>query len=329
MTSREHLRRKKSPRITIVPPEPQVHVIYTDSLNLLSYADDKERLGVAGSISHQEYLSTLLTTCSREALSKQPRQQSALTLESGASLTPCMRAVGTPIEKAKSVGISPRAQQPASDLGAQIVSNKSCGGLGIKRAKSREKLLEETKKLMELGYCNSDFPAPVLTRSITSRSKRLPILNVAELWGKRMTLQVIKHSGYWDAYRILKTRGRTSGKSVRDLNFPSTPTRMDDNARRRLVFDSNERNVASILTKQAYPTLQIKKAKNSPLHPHPVSNLKMTSQVRQLITDCDTLQKATNHLQACLTPQSKPKSQKLRELSASERRRFDRIVRQL
>jgi hypothetical protein len=241
-----------------------------------------------------------------------------------------MRTAVNPIKKARSIQMSPRAQLPANDIGAKIVSTRSCDYLGTKRSvKSKAKLLEEMKRLQELGYCNSDLPAPEFTGFVTKSSKRLPTLNVAELWGKRMTHQVIKQSGYWEAYRILKTRGLPSGKSARALNFPSSPMRMDDNAKRRIVFDSNERNVTSILTKQAYPTLKITKVKESQLPSHPVSNRKMKSQVKQLIIDCDTLQRATNHLQACLTPQSKTESKKLRELSASERRKFNRIVSQL
>jgi hypothetical protein len=191
--------------------------------------------------------------------------------------------------------------------------------------KSPEKLLEDVRRLKELGYCSTETASPVYSGFVKRRGKRIATLNIADLWGKRMTHQVIRQSGYWEAYRLLKTRGPE--KRGIDINLHSSPHRTDEGARRRLIYETSKRKAAARLAKEAVLTIKTKKAiASNVVSPQ---NRKMHKQVTQLILDCNSLQEATGHLQVILTPPSNLERKRLRKLSCSEQRLFNRLVSQL
>jgi hypothetical protein len=191
--------------------------------------------------------------------------------------------------------------------------------------KSPEELLDDVRRLKELGYCAGETSSPVYSGFGERRRKRTSTLNIADLWGKRMTHQVIRESGYWEAYRLLRTQGPE--KAGIDLNLHSSPHKTDEEARRRLIYQKSQRKATARLAKETVMTLKTKKAiACKVVGPQ---NSKMHKQVTQLILDCDSLQEATGHLQAILTPPSNLDGKRLPKLSCSEQRLFNRLVSQL
>lgn len=197
----------------------------------------------------------------------------------------------------------------------------------LKKSKSPEELEHDIKRLEELGYCSADMSTPIYCGFAQTKKKRGPIFSVADLWGKRMIHQVIRQSGYWEAYRMLKSRGLSPRKQGTELNYPASPQKMDENARRRAIFEKNQRKTQANLSKETGPTLKVKKVYEDTAVPR--INTKITRQVKKLILDCDTLQQATEHIHSMLTPPSSSTTRRLQPLSSTERRLFDRLVSQL
>jgi hypothetical protein len=197
---------------------------------------------------------------------------------------------------------------------------KSESSLGQRNKGDPDRLMREMKKLEDLGYC-SDVLSPTSYGSVKNSSgKRVPSFNISDLWGKRMTRQVIRQSGYLQAYRALKSQGIGPKKSP--ANPPDTPKNMDDFALRRLIYEHNQRKLSSILAKEASPIIPVKVADCEPVVP----NVKMNRKVMKLILNCEDLQQSSCNLQSVLTPPSRSKVQKPKKLSATERKLFNRFV---
>lgn len=231
------------------------------------------------------------------------------------------------IDKPTSQMLPPMSPPPTSRLMINKVRSFDDLPSRAKPKKEPDELLEDIKKLHALGYCSSEMASPIYNGFTKRKGKRPPSLAVSDLWGKRMTQRVIKESGYWEAYKVIKTRGLHSMKTDTEMNLPATPRKMDENARRRIIFKKSHRKMTTVLAKEPNPTIQSKKFQEaSTAIP---TNRKMASQMKKLLLDCDNLQYATDQLQTILTPPSRSEVNKLRVLSISERRLFDRIVNQL
>jgi hypothetical protein len=180
--------------------------------------------------------------------------------------------------------------------------------------------MREMKELEDLGYCSDELSPTSFGSVKNSNGKRVPSFNMTDLWGERMTHQVIKQSGYLQAYRALKSQRK--GLKTSGSNPPDTPRNMDDFASRRVIYENSKRT--SVLAKKASPPIQIKVTMCEPIVP----DFKINCKVKRLILECEHFQQSSSHLQAVLTPPNRSKA-KPKMLSASERKLFGRLIKDL
>lgn len=223
--------------------------------------------------------------------------------------------------KAKSMLLLPRSPLSLSPNPSEgLIAAKSESRLGQRSRMYPAQLVREMKELEDLGYCSDELPPSSFGSVKNSSGNRVRSFNMTDLWGERMTRQVIKQSGYLQAYRALKSQRR--GLKSSGSNPPGTPSNMDEFASRRLIYQNSQRT--SVLPKKPNSTIKIKVTMCEPTVP----DFKINHKVKRLILDCEDLQQSSSHLQAILPPPNRSKA-KPKLLSASERLLFDRIIKDL